>query len=153
MKAILGFSICLTLTGATLVTGARRPPVPPADTPERSGVSHAAAAETHAAEAAAVSYDEVQRVLDAKCVSCHSGPEAARGLRLDSWPALTAGSDHGEAIIAFDARRSLLVELTTKLVGGPHPAEVGAITEQHIGQAGREHAIARARAPSRPTSV
>ena len=100
--------------------------MPPADTPERSGVSHAAAAETHAAEAAAVSYDEVQRVLDAKCVSCHSGPEAARGLRLDSWPALTAGSDHGEAIIAFDARRSLLIELTTKLVGGPHPAELGA---------------------------
>ena len=53
------------------------------------------------------------------------GADAARGLRLDSWQALLTGSDHGEAVIPFDAARSLLVELTTKLVGGPHPAEVG----------------------------
>jgi len=112
LSAITGLSICLTLLGSTLVTGGEGIAVLQGDT----------------AKAAAVSYDDVQRVLDVKCVSCHSGPKPARGLRLDSWEALTAGSDHGEAIIAFDARRSLLVELTTKLVGGPHPAEINSIT-------------------------
>ena len=73
----------------------------------------------------AVPYEDVQRLLDQKCTSCHTGAAAARGLRLDSWQTLFAGSDHGEAVIPFDAARSLLVELTTKLVAGPHPAEVG----------------------------
>jgi YVTN family beta-propeller protein len=71
-----------------------------------------------------VTYAEVQRVLDAKCTQCHTGSEAAEGLRLDSWEALTSGSAHGEAVIAFDADNSLLFELVTKLVGGPHPAEL-----------------------------
>ncbi len=70
-------------------------------------------------------YEEVQSLLDQKCTSCHTGTDAARGLQLDSWQALIAGSDHGEAVIPFDAARSLLVELTTKLVGGPHPSELG----------------------------
>ena len=73
----------------------------------------------------AVEYGDVQRLFDGKCTSCHAGADAPRGLRLDSWQALIAGSDHGEAVIPFDAARSLMVELTTKLVDGPHPAEVG----------------------------
>ena len=73
----------------------------------------------------AVQYGEVQSLLDEKCTSCHTGADAARGLRLDSWQRVIAGSDHGEAVIPFDAARSLMVELTTKLVDGPHPAEVG----------------------------
>ena len=73
-----------------------------------------------------VRYAPVQRVLDAKCTRCHSGSDAAQGLQLDSWENLIAGSRHGEAVIPFDAENSLLIELTTKLVGGPHPAELGA---------------------------
>ncbi|MFQ5529886.1 MAG: c-type cytochrome domain-containing protein, partial [Gemmatimonadota bacterium] len=71
-----------------------------------------------------VPYAEVQRVLDAKCTQCHSGAGAARGLRLDSWEGVIAGSAHGEAVVAYDADNSLLVELATKLVGGPHPSEL-----------------------------
>ena len=71
-----------------------------------------------------VEYREVQRVLDAKCVSCHAGSDAARGLRLDSWDGVVAGSRHGEAVIPFDADNSLLIEITTKLVDGPHPMEL-----------------------------
>ena len=82
----------------------------------------AAAART----AATVPYADVQRIFDARCTSCHSGPEAARGLRLDSWDSVVAGSAHGEAVIAYDPENSLLFELVTKLVGGPHPAELGA---------------------------
>jgi YVTN family beta-propeller protein len=74
--------------------------------------------------ATAVSYAEVQRVLDTKCTQCHVGADAAEGLRLDSWEAVMAGSAHGEAVIAFDADNSLLFELVTKLAGGPHPAEL-----------------------------
>ena len=73
-----------------------------------------------------VRYAQVQRVLDAKCTRCHTGPDAARGLRLDSWESLVAGSRHGEAVIPFDAGNSLMIELVTKLVGGPHPMELGA---------------------------
>jgi len=71
------------------------------------------------------SYQEVQGILNEKCVSCHSGPAAARGLELDSWEHILTGSKHGEALIPFDAERSLLSEITTKLVGGPHPEELG----------------------------
>ena len=70
-------------------------------------------------------YREVKGILDRKCVSCHSGPTAARGLELDSWQHILNGSDHGEAVIPFDAERSLMYEITTKLVGGPHPQELG----------------------------
>lgn len=81
-----------------------------------------------------VPYSEIQRVLDAKCTECHSGSDAARGLRLDSWESLVAGSRHGEAVIAFDAEHSLLFELVTKLVDGPHPAELGSerLTDDEI---------------------
>jgi YVTN family beta-propeller protein len=68
----------------------------------------------------------IQRMLNAKCTSCHSGSSARAGLRLDSWDNLMAGSRHGEAVIPYDAANSLLYEMTTKLVGGPHPEELGA---------------------------
>ncbi len=110
MKATSGFVICLSFLGSGLAIGGR----------EAAGTPHDDNARL------AIPYADVQRVLDGKCTSCHAGADAARGLRLDSWQALIAGSDHGEAIIPFDAARSLLIELTTKLVGGPHPAELGA---------------------------
>ena len=112
MKATFGFVSCISFLASGLIFG---------------GCAMSGA--TPAYEAGlAVQYANVQRVLDGKCTSCHTGADAARGLRLDSWQALIAGSDHGEAVIPFDAARSLLVELTTKLVGGPHPAEVGGET-------------------------
>lgn len=70
----------------------------------------------------------VQPLLDRTCTSCHGEDEAAAGLRLDTWEHLIEGSRFGEAVIPFDAGRSLLVELTTALRGGPHPHELGADT-------------------------
>ena len=112
MKATAGFLICLSILGAALVAAAAAPPpsAPPLMAPPRT----------------AVQYGEVQNVFAAKCVDCHSGVEAARGLGLDSWENTMAGSEEGEAVIAYDAARSLLIEITTKLVGGPHPLELGA---------------------------
>ncbi len=73
-----------------------------------------------------VPYQQVQRVLDARCTSCHSGAEAARGLELDTWQHLIAGSADGAAVVPYDTRHSLLTALTTSLVGGPHPVELDA---------------------------
>lgn len=118
MKAPFGFVICISFLGSGLAIGGRE------------AVGTAPGNDTRQA----IPYADVQRVLDGKCTSCHTGAGAARGLHLDSWQALIAGSDHGEAVIPFDAVRSLLVELTTKLVGGPHPAEVGGerLTEAEV---------------------
>lgn len=75
----------------------------------------------------------VQPIFRKKCISCHSGANASAGLRLDSWNNLIAGSNRadkrgGEAIIPFDAENSLMIELLTKFVNGPHPTELGADT-------------------------
>lgn len=102
MKPTSAFLLCIPLVIATLGIGVRQ-------------------------DSAAIQYAQVQQVLDAKCTQCHAGPQAARGLQLDSWEHLIAGSAHGEAVIPFDAENSLLIELATKLVGGPHPTEVGAV--------------------------
>lgn len=79
-------------------------------------------------------WNEVDAIFQAKCVSCHAGEEAARGLRLDSWENLVMGSDFGEAIIAYDADNSLVIELATKYEAGSHPGELGeaALTEEEI---------------------
>ena len=115
MRASFGYGICISFLTSGLVFGGCA--IPGATPANGAGLSNGANL--------AVQYGDVQSLLDEKCTSCHTGADAARGLRLDSWQALIAGSDHGEAVIPFDAARSLMVELTTKLVGGPHPAEVG----------------------------
>lgn len=68
----------------------------------------------------------VQPIFQANCVSCHSASNASRGLKLDSWDNLIKGSDDGEAVIPFDSENSLLIEMLTKLVNGPHPQDQGA---------------------------
>ncbi len=108
MKATTGFLLSISAGGAAFVIAAAPPPSP-----------------ALSLSPAAAQYSEVQSIFDAKCVGCHTGVEAARGLSLDSWENTIAGSREGEAVIAYDAARSLLVEITTKLLGGPHPMEVG----------------------------
>ncbi len=54
--------------------------------------------------------DEVQPLLNGKCVSCH-GPEKQEGnLRLDSLAAALAGGDQGPALVPGDTAKSLLVK-------------------------------------------
>jgi YVTN family beta-propeller protein len=71
-------------------------------------------------------YAQVQRVFEAKCTRCHAGEEAAQGLRLDTWSHALAGSEFANVVVPFDADQSLLFNLSTRLVGGPHPGEQGA---------------------------
>jgi mono/diheme cytochrome c family protein len=66
--------------------------------------------ELFAADDAAKFVEDVQPLLEAKCVSCH-GPEKQEGnLRLDSWAAAKAGGDRGAAIVPGDVDKSLLVK-------------------------------------------
>ena len=119
MKSTIGFLLCISALGLVVAAAA------PAPVTSEFASS---------APSVAVQYAEVQSIFDAKCVSCHTGSDAARGLSLNSWKGTFAGSDHGEAVIAYDAARSLLIELTTKLVGGPHPTELDAegLTEDEV---------------------
>jgi YVTN family beta-propeller protein len=76
--------------------------------------------------------EHVQPLLGRKCAFCHGGTGGQVGLRLDSWEHLIEGSRYGEVVIPFDPERSLLIEMVTKLRGGPphgagpHPQNVWA---------------------------
>lgn len=82
-----------------------------------------------------VAYGDVQAVLNARCTRCHSGASASNGLALDSWEHVVAGSTLSTAVIPYDPNYSLLFGLATRLVGGPHPREVGgdALTADEAG--------------------
>ncbi len=71
-------------------------------------------------------------IFDRYCVNCHVGADAARGLRLDTWTNVMAGSDFGEAVIPFDDDNSLMIKMASRLVGGPHPMELGADTLNQV---------------------
>jgi YVTN family beta-propeller protein len=80
-----------------------------------------------------ISYRQhVQPLLDQNCISCHGAGMQDAGLRLDSWDNVQAGSNSGEVVIPFDAGNSVLIEMLTKLNGGPHPGEAGSATMDSI---------------------
>ncbi|MEM8488818.1 MAG: c-type cytochrome domain-containing protein [Bacteroidota bacterium] len=80
-------------------------------------------------QTADISYvNHIQPIFDRYCTRCHAGTDAAEGLRLDSWENLVAGGNNGSALIAFDGDNSLMINMVTKLVGGPHPFELSADT-------------------------
>ncbi len=54
-------------------------------------------------------YADLAPLLAERCVMCHSGPAAARGLRLDSRDALLAGSDRGPVVVSGNPAGSELV--------------------------------------------
>ncbi len=57
--------------------------------------------------------DEVQPLLEAKCIACHGPEKQEGGLRLDSFAAAKAGGDRGPAIVPGDLEKSLLVKAIT----------------------------------------
>ncbi len=54
-------------------------------------------------------YAEVDAILQARCVVCHSGPGAPLGLRLDSYEGTTRGSDRGAVAVPGKPQDSELV--------------------------------------------
>jgi mono/diheme cytochrome c family protein len=65
-----------------------------------------------------VTFADVAPILSGRCVMCHSGPAAPRGLRLDSLEGLLAGGQGGPVVIAGDSGGS---ELVLRLKGERQP--------------------------------
>jgi uncharacterized membrane protein len=65
-----------------------------------------------AAAAATVSFaNDIQPVLDSRCVNCHGGERTSKGLSLKTYDTLTAGSENGPVVTPGDAANSPLAEL------------------------------------------
>ena len=60
-------------------------------------------------DAADVTYTDIEPLLTQRCIMCHSGAVAPRGLRLDSLESLLAGSDQGPVVTSGDAENSELI--------------------------------------------
>lgn len=55
-------------------------------------------------------WPEVSAIFEVRCVMCHSaGAGASKGLRLDDYAAVLAGSERGPVLVAGDAEASELV--------------------------------------------
>jgi len=65
--------------------------------------------------------EDVQPLIAARCGDCHGTDGPAGGLVATTWSGLIAGSDAGEALVAYDPMNSLMIELMTKLPAD-HPA-------------------------------
>lgn len=52
---------------------------------------------------------ELEPLFVKRCVMCHSGDHAARGLKLDSYDGVMAGSDRGAVLVPGDLSASELV--------------------------------------------
>jgi mono/diheme cytochrome c family protein len=59
---------------------------------------------------AGTDFADVDTVLKARCVLCHSGPAAPLGLRLDSREGVLAGSSRGAVVVAGDPAASELIK-------------------------------------------
>jgi mono/diheme cytochrome c family protein len=60
--------------------------------------------------AVAADYSDIDRLLQARCVLCHTGPGAPLGLRLDTREGVLAGSSRGAVVAAGDPAGSELVK-------------------------------------------
>src|SRR5436190_7499096 len=63
-----------------------------------------------AAETKAVSAAEIHSLLATSCISCHSGAQAAGGLRLDSRAGMAKGGKSGPAVVPGNAGASPLFQ-------------------------------------------
>ena len=64
------------------------------------------------AQTAAVSFtNDVQPILESRCVNCHGGDRTEKGLVMRSYAELMAGSENGLVITPGDAENSLLADL------------------------------------------
>ncbi len=53
---------------------------------------------------------DILPILKAKCVACHTGPQAAEKLRLDTYENLMKGGEHGKVVKPGDPRNSRLMQ-------------------------------------------
>jgi uncharacterized membrane protein len=61
------------------------------------------------AQKAQMSFSDVDRILKARCVECHSGTRPAAGFRMNSYKDVMAGGKEGPVIVKGDPGNSALV--------------------------------------------
>ncbi|SIS95239.1 Planctomycete cytochrome C [Roseivivax lentus] len=69
-------------------------------------------------ELAAPTWADVFPIFELRCVNCHAEHGASKGLRLDSYAAILAGSDRGAVVLPGLAAKS---ELIRRLTGESAP--------------------------------
>lgn len=73
--------------------------------------------------------NDVQPILEARCIKCHGGDFPSEGMSLESYEGLLHGSQNGAVIVAGDANNSLLFE---KIESGEMPKRGSDLTAEQI---------------------
>lgn len=73
--------------------------------------------------------NDVQPILESRCVKCHGGKFPSEGLTLESYEGVMAGSQNEQVVLAGDANSSLLVE---KIKSGEMPKRGPKLTPEQI---------------------
>jgi hypothetical protein len=102
----------------------RSPSVAPSETPVPTGVPSPSPIEELAPTQAAGAYSfaaDVLPIFVARCIKCHSGDNPPRGLRLDSYENVMAGSSQRQVVIPGNPEDSQLVKRIKGIARPPMP--------------------------------
>lgn len=81
---------------------------------------------------------DIRPILNAHCIKCHEGPEAAAGLSLDTLANVLKGDANGKVVLLGQGERSLIVErLQGKLSRPAMPLGASALTPAEIDEVRR----------------
>lgn len=73
--------------------------------------------------------NEIQPILEQRCIKCHGGDFPSEGLNMGSHQGLISGSQNGQVIIPGDSSKSLLFE---KVESGEMPKRGSDLTAEQI---------------------
>jgi uncharacterized membrane protein len=85
----------------------------PATAPAAATDSSTAATEAPASGATVSFANDIQPLLESRCVNCHGGNKTEKGLSLNSYDAVMAGSENGPVATADDAANSSLAKMVS----------------------------------------
>ena len=83
--------------------------IAPTDVP--SPTAEPVASPTAEAVAGVSFANDVLPILQSRCVNCHGGQRIEKGLSLNSYDNVMAGSENGAAVVPGDANNSLMAQL------------------------------------------
>ncbi|MBL8051138.1 MAG: hypothetical protein JNM46_07950 [Anaerolineales bacterium] len=73
--------------------------------------------------------DDIQPILERRCIKCHGGEFPSEGLNVETYESLISGSQNGLVIIAGEANNSLLFQ---KIESGEMPKRGQHLTAEQI---------------------
>lgn len=119
---------------ATATQAVDTPTQPPTATntviPTELPATDTAVPATEAPAASSVSFaNDVQPILDAKCIKCHGVERVKEGLDIQTYDTIMAGSFNGPVIVPGNANDSLFVQL---IVEGEMPSRGTPVTPEEL---------------------